>query len=172
MARKKDTSDTPAGNNGSLEGETDADSIQAALTDAAQQFAQEILRLLAGATLAELTQLAGRAAPDAGEGVVVRRGPGRPPKAAAVAAPTRTKPPQKRPSPRTSALRRMAGTKPVVCPFPDCQNPGVRSKMNFCSEHAEQLPKAERARLRQLQRANHQVERTILPENLSGKRAS
>ena len=101
--------------------------IEEALTDAAGAFAQEILRILGSSTLSELTQLAGRAA----EGTVAyRRGPGRPPKMERLR-PGRV--PTKKPSPRTSALRRMAGTKPVPCPMQGCQNPGIRSKMNFCT---------------------------------------
>lgn len=70
--------------------------------------------------------------------VALRRGPGRP---------------RKKPTPQTSAVRRVAGTKPVACPVPGCQNPGVRPKMNFCTEHADALPKEERRRLRDAQRA-------------------
>lgn len=62
---------------------------------------------------------------------------------------------KKKASPRTSAVRRAAGTKPVACPVQDCGIPGIRSKMNFCAEHAGTLPKTERQRLRQAQRANH-----------------
>ncbi len=78
--------------------------------------------------------------------VAVRRGPGRPPKAVQPAT-------KKRPTPQTSAVRRVAGTKPVACPAPGCQNPGVRPKMNFCNEHADALPKEERQSLRAAQRA-------------------
>ena len=67
----------------------------------------------------------------------------------------RTKQASKKPSPRTSAVRRAAGTKPVPCPVQDCGIPGIRSKMNFCAEHAASLSEAERQRLRQAQRANH-----------------
>ena len=166
MAKKKDpTPEAPAITPVSLEGEaeSDTDSIQEALTDAAGAFAQEILRILGSSTLSELTQLAGRAA----EGTVAyRRGPGRPPKMERLR-PGRV--PTKKPSPRTSALRRMAGTKPVPCPMQGCQNPGIRSKMNFCNEHADGLSKAERQRLRQLQRATHTVERTVLPDAAAEK---
>jgi hypothetical protein len=78
--------------------------------------------------------------------VAVRRGPGRPPKAVQSAT-------KKKPTPQTSAVRRVAGTKPVACPVPGCQNPGVRPKMNFCNEHADALPKEERRSLRAAQRA-------------------
>ena len=63
------------------------------------------------------------------------------------------KPPKKRPPSRISALRRTAGTKPVACPAQGCEAPGIRSKMNFCVEHAASLSKEVRQRLRQLQRA-------------------
>lgn len=165
MARKKEpTPEAPTMIEESLEGgaDTGTDTIQEALTDAANAFAQEILRILGSTTLSELTQLAGRAAEGA---VTYRRGPGRPPKIER----GRVRIPTKKPSPRTSALRRMAGTKPVPCPVQGCENPGIRSKMNFCNEHAESLSKADRVRLRQLQRANHQVERTVLPENFVEK---
>jgi hypothetical protein len=63
--------------------------------------------------------------------------------------------PKKKVPPRTSAVRRAAGTKPVACPAHGCESPGIRSKMNFCTEHAAALSEEERLRLRQEQRANH-----------------
>lgn len=169
MARKKEQAPGVTTNPepGTESAEKGALSIQDALTEAAQGFAMEILRILGASTLQELTALAGKAAT---EDLQVRPLAGRPARFERLLRLRGIMP--KKPSPRTSALRRMAGTKPVPCPYPDCQQPGIRSKMNFCNEHAEQLSKPERARLRQQQRQNHKVERTVLPEDKSaaGKR--
>jgi hypothetical protein len=42
---------------------------------------------------------------------------------------------------------------PVRCPAPGCRRTGIRAKQNFCAPHAESLGEAERARLRDAQRA-------------------
>jgi hypothetical protein len=129
-------------------------SIQQQLTEAANVFAREILRILRATTLSDLTVLAGKA------------GPAAPTAAAAASREVQDEgaPRRKRPSQRTSALRRIAGTKPVVCPVPGCENNGVRSKMNFCNDHASSLSKAERLKLRQQQKARHISESIALPE--------
>lgn len=128
-------------------------SIQNQLTEAANMFAREILRILRATTLSDLTMLAGKAAPAA-------------PSRGAVAAVVEDDGGQrrKRPSPRTSTLRRIAGTKPVECPVQGCENSGVRSKMNFCNDHASSLSKAERVKLRAQQKARHISESISLPE--------
>ncbi len=74
-----------------------------------------------------------------------RRGPGRPRKP--------VQPAKKETSPQTSAVRRVAGTKPVACPVQGCPSPGVRPKMNFCEGHSAELSKEERQRLRAVQKA-------------------
>ncbi|MCS6913931.1 MAG: hypothetical protein RMK29_19985 [Myxococcales bacterium] len=128
--------------------------IQQQLTEAASAFAREILNILRATTLSDLTALAGRAASGS---------------QAADPAASQEQLRRRRPSARTSTLRRIAGTKPVSCPVPGCQNPGVRSKMNFCNDHAASLPKAERIRLRQQQRSHHVVESIQLPEDDRGE---
>lgn len=127
--------------------------IQQQLTEAAGAFAREILHILRATTLSDLTALAGRA----------------PPGGQAASAPAAQEAPRRRrPSARTSTLRRIAGTKPVSCPVPGCETPGVRSKMNFCNEHAASLSKAERIKLRQQQRSRHVTESILLPESERG----
>ncbi len=105
--------------------------------------ARQDICCLAGVAKAARLLLTEPAAED-GAPPAPRRG-GRPAKPA--------QPPKKKPHPMTSAVRRLAGTKPVACPVRDCESPGIRSKMNFCTEHAGALPKADRQRLRQMQRA-------------------
>jgi hypothetical protein len=134
--------------------------IQTQLTQAAHTFAQEILRILRQTTLSELTALAGRQPVGAGADAERALAPG--PAAAPLPAAKPAK--RKKPTPRTSTLRRIAGTKPVECPVQGCKSPGVRSKMNFCHEHARTLSKAERMKLRQQQRASHVPESIDLPD--------
>lgn len=142
--------------------------IQERLTVAAYAFAEEVLRILGESTMADLAALAGHSL----EGIPPRRGPGRPSKAEAELAKLAALAkaiPAKRVPPRTSVLRRMAGTKPVPCPVQDCKNPGVRSKMNFCNEHAAELSKNEMIKLRQQQKSSHVAESLELPQEKQAK---
>src|SRR5438067_1102064 len=72
------------------------------------------------------------------------------PARAAAGRPTKKKAAAKKPgkSLSTNEAKRIAGTKPVACPMPGCNNPGVRRFMNFCVEHHASTPKAEQKRLR------------------------
>jgi hypothetical protein len=120
-----------------------ASSLPEQLTEAATAFTRELLRIIGGTTLTNLCAIG--AEPGPRELAVARQvsnvteGEGRAP----------------RPGKRTNALRRAAGTRPVSCPVPGCESKGVRSKMNFCSEHAASLPAAKKNRLRQHQRESH-----------------
>lgn len=122
-------------------------SIQDALTEATEGFADEVLRFLSQLTVQQLTLLGVRT--DAAR---------RPSQAPMNPQPSQTRP--MRPPRRLSAVRRSAGTKPVACPVPGCAATGVRAKMNFCPEHADSIPRAERERLRSQQRVQHRMARS------------
>jgi hypothetical protein len=141
-------------------------SIQEQLAAAAQTFAVEVLRILSASTLADLTSLAGQAVP----APEMPRRVGRPPAAPLPPAEAQAPAPgplseERRPvEPRTSALRKMAGTKPVECPVPGCSTPGIRSKMNFCHGHFSVLPEPERLKMRQAQKERHIPQPLVLKE--------
>lgn len=147
-------------------------SIQEQLAAAAQTFAVEVLQILSASTLADLTSLAGQATPVP----ELPRGPGRP--AAASLPLAGDQDPgagagddERRPvAPRTSALRKMAGTKPVQCPVPGCSSPGIRSKMNFCHGHFGVLSPQERLKMRQAQKERHVPQPLVLNEKKSRPR--
>jgi hypothetical protein len=124
-------------------------SIQQSLSQAAQEFAQQILGILGASTLTELSALSGRRVEP---GAATRPGPNGAQATAPIGNGLALK---KNPTPRTSALRRQAGTKPVQCPVEGCTSPGVRSKMNFCHDHFIQLSNAQKLELRNAQRAAH-----------------
>lgn len=133
-------------------------SLQQQLTDATHAFAQGILRVLGTSTLSGLTALTGRqAAPEP---------PGKPQQGIDSVEPPR----RKQTSPRTRNLRRLAGTKPVICPVPGCEATGVRSKMNFCNEHSASLSQDDRVHLRQQQRAGHRTEKVEVGDEIKGGR--
>ena len=133
-----------------------ASSLERRLADAATTFAQEILRVLGTSTLSNLTALTGKqTAPEPKEKPQQEIDPIEPQR-------------RKQTSPRTRTLRKLAGTKPVTCPVPGCETPGVRSKMNFCNEHAASLSQADRDHLRQQQRAGHSVEKVEEGEAIKG----
>lgn len=125
--------------------------IQQQLSQAAHSFAQEILAILRGTTLSDLAVLTGRRLP-----VSTEEGGGE--SEGGVPFSPMGMNGRKPPSPKTSAVRRFAGTKPVQCPVDGCTEPGIRSKMNFCHTHASELTKVEKTKLRNIQRQDHQAE--------------
>lgn len=72
-----------------------------------------------------------------------------PPTAKKAAPPTAKAKPKKS---KANELKRAAATRPVMCPAPDCKNPGVRRHKNFCVEHYTKLSKSEMTKLRDAQK--------------------
>lgn len=98
--------------------------IQQQLEGACRAFVSDILAILGGATVEELVALSAVPAPA--------------PRAS---------------TPKHKAHLAEIGRMPLACPVPDCTGRGVRSKKNFCLEHAASLDDAEKERLRDAQRA-------------------
>src|SRR5689334_3141616 len=101
---------------------------------AAHLFTQEILHILGSSTLEELTALSH----------------GQPAPRVTLGAATVSAPPVRR---RSMEFLKNIGRIPVRCPVPGCNARGIRSKMNFCMEHAESVPRAEQLKLREAQKA-------------------
>lgn len=113
--------------------ETSELNIHHRIARAAHLFTQEILHILGSSTLEELTALTH-------SDMTARLMP-----AAASAAP-----PVRR---RSMEFLKAIGRIPVPCPVPGCTERGVRSKMNFCMEHASSVPRAEQIKLREAQKS-------------------
>ena len=115
---------------------------------AAHLFTQEILHILGSSTLEELTALSHNE-------VATRLMP---------AATTQQAPPRR----RSMEFLKNIGRIPVKCPVSGCNARGIRSKMNFCMEHAASVPRAEQLRLREAQK-NSTAEEGDSPRRLPGR---
>jgi hypothetical protein len=124
--------------------------IQERIASAANMFTQEILVILGSSTLAELTEVS----QDSGLPVI-------PDVRSQSQEKSKAKADGPRPKKKVLDFLKVIGRMAVQCPVKGCTNRGVRSKMNFCAEHALSIPPDEQRRLREIQKAEHEKRPTL-----------